>query len=461
MAIIYTYPLKTDPASADKILISDSEDGNKTKQVTIHDIRGATTAGVSSIIAGTNITISPVAGTGDVTINSTGGVTSFTNSNGTYISAGTVNTGATGAVTVGTLDLSAIDGTADATTRFLSKDNTWDVPAYTTYNAAASATLGLMKLASDTEQSVAANSITSESGRTYGIQFNPDDQAVVNVPWTNTTYTASGGVLLTGTNFTNSDRGSSQNIFKTVAVSGQANIVADSNSDTLTFAAGANITLTTNNLTDTLTIAASGGGGGGGGALNLLKTSVFGYTGTTQATYSEFVLPNSTTFNAVRFHPTNPLSTPTNDVVVAITKPSTETNYIRVKTQFAVRAGTQSQELIHCAWHHASGNIANPTYGWQTVGLDDDNTNDITVINYTTDILVSSLLNLDGEEASAGDAVYLWLKANGSSGSTDMLLGRWWPSTISSTSTSSVGPLIVEVYELTVANRTFNPPSPE
>ena len=56
------------------------------------------------------------------------GVTSFTNANGTYVSAGTVNTAADGAVTVGAIDLSAIDGTADATTRFLSKDNTWDVP---------------------------------------------------------------------------------------------------------------------------------------------------------------------------------------------------------------------------------------------------------------------------------------------------------------------------------------------
>jgi len=56
---------------------------------------------------------------------------------------------------------------------------------------------------------------------------------------------------------TNSDRGSSQNIFKTVAVSGQSNIVADSNSDTLTFAAGSNVTLTTNASTDTITIASS------------------------------------------------------------------------------------------------------------------------------------------------------------------------------------------------------------
>tara|TARA_Y100000389_G_scaffold163191_1_gene166315 strand:- start:414 stop:2243 length:1830 start_codon:yes stop_codon:yes gene_type:complete len=70
MAIIYTYPILTDPSSDDLVLISDSKDNNKTKQVKIHDIRGATTAGVSSIIAGTNISIDPVAGTGDVTINS-------------------------------------------------------------------------------------------------------------------------------------------------------------------------------------------------------------------------------------------------------------------------------------------------------------------------------------------------------------------------------------------------------
>lgn len=59
-----------------------------------------------------------------------GGVSSFTNVNGTYISAGTENSTATGAVTVGTIDLSAVDG-VDTTTRFLSKDNTWAVPGVT------------------------------------------------------------------------------------------------------------------------------------------------------------------------------------------------------------------------------------------------------------------------------------------------------------------------------------------
>lgn len=45
-----------------------------------------------------------------------------------------------------------------------------------------------------------------------------------------------------------------QNLFSTIAVSGQSNIVADSTSDTLTFVAGNNISLTTNAGTDSLTI---------------------------------------------------------------------------------------------------------------------------------------------------------------------------------------------------------------
>ncbi len=58
------------------------------------------------------------------------GVTSITTTDGTFIDL-TPNTATTGAVTV-TADLSAQDGTSDTNTRFLSKDNTWDVPSYTT-----------------------------------------------------------------------------------------------------------------------------------------------------------------------------------------------------------------------------------------------------------------------------------------------------------------------------------------
>lgn len=46
--------------------------------------------------------------------------------------------------------------------------------------------------------------------------------------------------------------------FQTIAVSGQSNVVADTAADTLTLAAGPNITITTNASTDTVTISASG-----------------------------------------------------------------------------------------------------------------------------------------------------------------------------------------------------------
>lgn len=55
-------------------------------------------------------------------------------------------------------------------------------------------------------------------------------------------------------NIDNADKGSSQNIFKNIAVSGQTTIQADSNNDTLTVVGGNNITVTTNASTDTITI---------------------------------------------------------------------------------------------------------------------------------------------------------------------------------------------------------------
>ena len=56
--------------------------------------------------------------------------------------------------------------------------------------ATASAT-GVIKIEDDTDQSVAANAVSATAGRTYGVQLNSSDQAVVNVPWTDTdtTYT--------------------------------------------------------------------------------------------------------------------------------------------------------------------------------------------------------------------------------------------------------------------------------
>ena len=58
-----------------------------------------------------------------------GGVISIALNDGTYID---VNSTGTAANPVFAPDLSAVDGTAVAATRFLSKDNTWDVPAFPT-----------------------------------------------------------------------------------------------------------------------------------------------------------------------------------------------------------------------------------------------------------------------------------------------------------------------------------------
>ena len=79
---------------------------------------------------------------------------------------------------------------------------------------------------------------------------------------------------ISGANLTNI------NAFKTISVSGQSNVVADSISDTLTLVAGSNMTITTNAGGDSITFASSGGGGGGvtvqdeGSALSTTATTL-------------------------------------------------------------------------------------------------------------------------------------------------------------------------------------------
>ena len=76
----------------------------------------------------------------------------------------------------------------------------------TTYSTATTSTEGLVKIEDGTAQSTAANAVTTTASRTYGVQLNASDQAVVNVPWTDTdtdtTYTAGDGLALASEEFT-------------------------------------------------------------------------------------------------------------------------------------------------------------------------------------------------------------------------------------------------------------------
>ena len=133
---------------------------------------------------------------------SDGGTTQLIENSETVLFAGsTYINNVVSAVNTVTTSLSASDGTSDATTRFLSKDNTWDVPTYTSAYVLPEATTtvrGGLELFSDVDQSVAATAVSTTGSRTYGLQLNADGQGVINVPWTDTTltYTAGDGLDL-------------------------------------------------------------------------------------------------------------------------------------------------------------------------------------------------------------------------------------------------------------------------
>jgi hypothetical protein len=112
---------------------------------------------------------------------------------------------------------------------------------------------------------IATNAIESTMIAQNSILTKHIDDNQIGIDQLNVTDGTSGQVLTTdgagSLSFsTVSGGGGSQNLFSTIAVSGQSDIVADATTDTLTVAAGSGISLTTNASTDTLTITATGSG---------------------------------------------------------------------------------------------------------------------------------------------------------------------------------------------------------
>ena len=143
--------------------------------------------GVTSIIAGTNVTISPVGGTGAVTINAAGGgggsgtVTRVGAIDGQFIESFSTDITTTGDLTY---DLSAT-GTADNTT-FLRGDNAWVVPLvdglpYLSY----AASLDISSNQGGTTYVV--NEIYNTTGKTISYQRGQggnQTEIITNTPWT-------------------------------------------------------------------------------------------------------------------------------------------------------------------------------------------------------------------------------------------------------------------------------------
>lgn len=172
------------------------------------------------------------------------GVTSFTNANGTFVSAGTANSSATGAVTMGTIDLSASGSPSSST--FLRGDNVWaSIPGgYTSWT-----------LQGDTGSNLSVtNGVTVDIAGGTGIS----------------TATTATGMTLTNTGVTSAVAGSNISVSSatgavTIAYTGGTgtmsswNLVGDSGSQSITngnnatFIGGTGIT-TAASATDDLTI---------------------------------------------------------------------------------------------------------------------------------------------------------------------------------------------------------------
>ena len=135
MAIIYTYPVKTNPVGDDLILISDSADTNNTKQVKVSTLPSSGGGSVSSVgfslnsLAAFTVTgDNPVTGSGTITLGTTGGSSGqyldyqgnwSTPANTTYDVMGSSNSYAAGLV---------LAGSATHSNNFLRKDGTWASP---------------------------------------------------------------------------------------------------------------------------------------------------------------------------------------------------------------------------------------------------------------------------------------------------------------------------------------------
>jgi len=161
-----------DAIQASQILnIIQALDGTDATDIVLDGI--VTLNGVTQASTGTNVLTIDGSGrvykTGSYSTGggSVSGVASFTNANGTFISAGTTNSTATGAVTMGTIDLSA-SGTKNINT-VLRGDNTFGTPTTASHALTASFTINAINATNATNATnfTISSGIKLNNGSTY------------------------------------------------------------------------------------------------------------------------------------------------------------------------------------------------------------------------------------------------------------------------------------------------------
>lgn len=108
---------------------------------------------------------------------------------------------------------------------------------------ASNSTRGGIKLSSST-QGGTPNGITTTSGRTYAVQVNSSEQAVVNVPWTDTNTTYSEATTSTSGLMSSSDKTKLNSLSSNMIKSRDSKVECDTNSNNITLyapSAGVNI----------------------------------------------------------------------------------------------------------------------------------------------------------------------------------------------------------------------------
>ena len=170
---------------------------------------------------------------------------------------------ATALATARTIHGVSFDGTANIDLTEVIQDT---VGAMVTGNTESNITVTYEDSDGTLDFSVTGGGSVSEAFKT--ISVSGQDDVVADAAADTLTLVAGSNMTITTSasgdtiTFASSGGGGSQNLFSTIAVSGQSNVVADSTTDTLTLVAGSNITLTTDASSDSITIASSASSSG-------------------------------------------------------------------------------------------------------------------------------------------------------------------------------------------------------